>query len=204
MANGYPPPFETACPLYVIAEFECADQEAELRATNCFETCAGQGWLADGVISQSDRQIAELWRYREGISESISHFPPYKNDLSVRISRVPEFLDRMDALMQDTCPDFEVVWYGHIGDGNLHLNILKPPDMDLAVFEARSHEISEKSYALTQQAGGSISAEHGIGLLKQPWLGRSCSEAEIDYLGKIKKVFDPAGIFNPGKLLPGD
>jgi FAD/FMN-containing dehydrogenase len=108
----------------------------------------------------------------------------------------------MDDLMRQLCPDFEVVWYGHIGDGNLHLNLLKPAHMELSQFEARAHEISEKTYAVTQQAGGSISAEHGIGLLKQPWLDRSRSKAEIEYLASIKKAFDPAGILNPGKLLP--
>ena len=114
---------------------------------------------------------------------------------------MPEFLERMNGLMAEICPDFEVVWYGHIGDGNLHMNILKPAGLDLVEFEARSHEISEKTYALTQEIGGSISAEHGIGLLKQPWLGRSRSEAEIESMRGIKKVFDPAGILNPGKLL---
>jgi FAD/FMN-containing dehydrogenase len=201
-ANHLPAPFATPCSLYVICEFDCADEGAEERAMACFESCTGQGWLVDGIISQSDKQIEELWRYREGISESISHFPPYKNDLSVRISRVPEFLARVDALMNEICPDFEVVWYGHIGDGNLHLNILKPEDLDLPEFESRSRGISEKVYALTQEVGGSISAEHGIGLLKQPWLDRALSEAEIRYMQEIKKVFDPAGIFNPGKLLP--
>ena len=201
-ANNLPAPFATPCPLYVITEFDCADERAEESAMACFDYCAGQGWLVDGVISQSDKQIKKLWRYREGISESISHFPPYKNDLSVRVSRVPEFLARMDALMNEISPDFEVVWYGHIGDGNLHLNILKPEDQDLSEFESHSHGISEKIFALTQEVGGSISAEHGIGLLKQPWLNRTCSEAEIKYMQQIKQVFDPAGILNPGKLLP--
>jgi FAD/FMN-containing dehydrogenase len=201
-ANGLPAPFETPCGLYAIAEFDCADERTEENALTCFEFCTGQGWLVDGVVSQSERQIRELWRYREEISESISKFPPYKNDLSVRVSRVPEFLDRMDHLMDQICPDFEVVWYGHIGDGNLHMNILKPADMDLLEFESRSHEISEKTYALTQEIGGSISAEHGIGLLKQPWLDKSRTESEIAYMQQIRSVFDPAGIFNPGKLLP--
>ena len=201
-AHGLPAPIKSPCPLYVIAEFDCANERAEERAMACFEFCSGKGWLIDGVISQNDRQAGELWRYREGISESISHFPPYKNDLSVRISRVPEFLGRMDLLMHEICPDFEVVWYGHIGDGNLHMNILKPADMDLSEFESRAHDISEKTYALTQEIGGSISAEHGIGLLKQPWLNRARSEAEITYMQEIRRVFDPAGIFNPGKLLP--
>jgi FAD/FMN-containing dehydrogenase len=108
----------------------------------------------------------------------------------------------MDELMADLCPDLEVLWYGHIGDGNLHLNILKPAETSLQEFEHRAHEISERSYALTQALGGSISAEHGIGILKSPWLGRVRSEAEIDLMRGIKKVFDPAGIMNPGKLFP--
>ena len=199
--HGLPVPVDAACPLYVIAEFDCPTAAEEDQAMASFERCAGHGWLLDGVISQSDRQAAELWRYREGISESISHFPPYKNDLSVTVSKVPEFLQRMDVLVRETCPDFEVVWYGHIGDGNLHMNILKPPGMELPAFEQRSHEISEKTYALTQSIGGSISAEHGIGLLKRPWLNRVRSAAEIEMMKGVKRVFDPAGIFNPGKLL---
>ncbi len=200
-ANDLPAPFETPCPLYVIAEFDCPDQQSEETAMERFDYCSRQGWVLDGVISQSQSQLARLWRYREGISESISHFPPYKNDLSVRVSAVPGFLGRMDSLLRDVCPDFEVVWYGHIGDGNLHMNILKPAGMDLGVFESFSHEISEKTYALTREFGGSISAEHGIGLLKQPWLELCRSPEEIRFMQAIKAAFDPAGIFNPGKLL---
>jgi FAD/FMN-containing dehydrogenase len=202
LANNLAAPFESSCPLYVITEFDCPDDQVESTALDCLEACTRQGWLVDGVISQNQRQMGELWRYREGISESISHFPPYKNDLSVRVSRVPEFLRRMNALMNDICPEFEVVWYGHIGDGNLHMNILKPKNLGLEEFESRSHDISEKSYALTREMGGSISAEHGIGLLKQPWLDQTCSSAEIALMQELKKAFDPVGIFNPGKLLP--
>jgi len=200
--RGLPAPLDTECPLYVIAEFDCPGETEEERAMACFEACAGEGWLADGVISQSDRQIAELWRYREGISESIAHFPPYKNDLSVTVSRVPEFLRRMGELTDEICPGFDVVWYGHIGDGNLHMNILKPAEMALAEFEQRSHQISDRTSALTRELGGSISAEHGIGLLKRPWLEQVRSAAEIERMQGIKQAFDPANIFNPGKLLP--
>lgn len=202
VANRISPPFDTACPLYVVTEFDCPDEPAEDAVMERFEHCFERGWLLDGVISQSDRQAAELWRYREGISESISHFPPYKNDLSVKVSAVPDFLQRLDELMNRICPDFEVVWYGHIGDGNLHMNILKPSSLSLPEFESRCHEISEETYALTETIGGSISAEHGIGTLKQPWLNRTRSAAEIAFMQEIKAVFDPAGIFNPGKLLP--
>jgi FAD/FMN-containing dehydrogenase len=200
-AGDLPRPFETDCPVYAVTEFDCASGEDEEAALNCFHSCVAQGWLLDGVVSQNESQQARLWRYREGISESISHFPPYKNDLSVRVSRVPEFLRRIDGLMARICPDFEVVWYGHIGDGNLHMNLLKPASMSLESFELRSHQISEESYALTREMGGSISAEHGIGLLKQPWLHLGLSEAEIELMHGIKAAFDPAGILNPGKLL---
>jgi glycolate oxidase subunit GlcD len=201
-ANKLPAPLESPCPLYVITEFDCPDEQVESKAMRCLETCSQKGWLVDGVISQNQRQVEELWRYREGISESISHFPPYKNDLSVRVSRVPEFLRRIDELIKEMGPEFEVVWYGHIGDGNLHMNILKPPNLGMAEFESRSHEISEKTYALTREMEGSISAEHGIGLLKQPWLDQARSAAEIALMKEVKNVFDPAGILNPGKLLP--
>jgi FAD/FMN-containing dehydrogenase len=107
----------------------------------------------------------------------------------------------METLMAEICPDFEVVWYGHIGDGNLHMNIIGPESMSVAEFESICHDISEQTYALTQQMGGSISAEHGIGVLKQPWLDKVRSPAEIEVMQGIKRVFDPAGILNPGKLL---
>ena len=200
--SDLPSPLGSNCNLYVVTEFDCpGDAEAE-QALSCFEYCMDQGWLYDGVISQSDKQIEELWRYREGISESISPYTPYKNDLSVRVSRVPEFLEKMDSLIEDICPDLEVIWYGHIGDGNLHMNILKPEGLSLEDFESRAHDISDRTYALTEAMGGSISAEHGIGMLKSPWLGRVRSASEIELMRGINKVFDPAGIFNPGKLLP--
>jgi FAD/FMN-containing dehydrogenase len=113
---------------------------------DCFAQGVENGWLLDGVISQSDRQNVELWRYREGISESITRYGPYKNDLSVRISKVPVFLEKMDRLMQDICPEYEAVWYGHIGDGNLHMNLIGPAGPDTPGFEARCHEISETNH----------------------------------------------------------
>lgn len=203
-ANGLPKPLEESCPFYVVTEFDCPDSAVEERALKSFQNGLDRGWLSDGVISQDSRQAERLWRYREGISEAISHFPPYKNDLSVRVSDVPGFLQRMDQLLREHCPDYEVLWYGHIGDGNLHMNILKPADVSLESFEARARKISERAFELTERMGGSISAEHGIGLLKQAWLGRVRSEAEISLMRAIKKNFDPAGILNPGKLIGAD
>lgn len=199
--HNLPRPLQTDCPLYVVAEFDAPGEAQENRALECFATCVEHGWVLDGVISQNDRQNAELWRYREGISEAITRYRPYKNDLSVRVSRVPEFLHKMQRLMLQLCPDFEVLWYGHIGDGNLHMNLIGPPELGSAAFEQRCHAISDQTYQLTEALGGSISAEHGLGLLKQPWLGRVRSPHEIELMRGIKAVFDPDGILNPGKLL---
>ncbi|MDZ4729798.1 MAG: FAD-binding oxidoreductase [Xanthomonadales bacterium] len=199
--HDLPAAMDLECPWYVVSEFDCASEAEENIALECFAHGLEQGWLVDGVISQNEKQNADLWRYREGISEAITRYRPYKNDLSVRVSRVPEFLSRMDELMTGLCPDFEVVWYGHIGDGNLHMNLIGPADLARDEFEQRCHEISEQTYALTEAMGGSISAEHGLGLLKQEWLHRVRSPEEIAVMRGLKAVLDPKGIMNPGKLL---
>ena len=153
------------------------------------------------MISRSDAQAAALWTLREGISESIAPCTPYKNDLSVRISDVPDFLDEIDAMVAEHYPDLEVCWYGHIGDGNLHLNILKPDDLSVDAFYERCHRISPALFEAVRTRRGSISAEHGVGLLKRDYLEFSRSPAEIALMRSLKRVFDPNGVMNPGKLL---
>jgi FAD/FMN-containing dehydrogenase len=196
-----PAPMDTDTPFYTVLEFECLDSATEDLALRCFEHSLEEGSVADGVISQSGAQAADLWRYREGVSEAITPFTPYKNDLSVRISSVPAYLHDLDQLAREQYPDFEVLWYGHIGDGNLHMNILKPDNMAVEDFEEACRRVNPEVFALTQAHHGSISAEHGIGLLKQAYLTYSRSEADIERMRGIKAVFDPFNIMNPGKLL---
>lgn len=198
--KGLHRPFDTATPYYVLVEFENPGQLHTDTALALFEHCAEQGWLADGVISQSESQAKELWRLREDISESISEHQPYKNDVSVRISRVPAFLIEADALLTREYPDFEVLWYGHIGDGNLHINILKPANLATAAFAQKCGAVSEHLFKVLQRHGGSISAEHGVGLTKKPYLHYTRDETEVSYLRAIKQAFDPNGIMNPGKI----
>jgi len=194
-------PMDAGSPFYALLEFECRESATEDLALQCFEHCLEQGSVLDGVISQSETQAADLWRYREGISEAITPFTPYKNDLSVRISQVPAYLEALDQRVKTEYPDFEVLWYGHIGDGNLHMNILKPASMAVEEFEHKCGRVNPEIFALTSTYHGSISAEHGIGLLKQPYLSYSRSEADIERMRGIKSVFDPMNIMNPGKLL---
>jgi FAD/FMN-containing dehydrogenase len=200
LKKGLHRPFDTETSYYVLTEFENPGESHTDEALALFEHCAEQGWLTDGVISQSETQAKELWRLREDISESISEHQPYKNDIAVRISRVPALLEEIDALLAREYPDFEVLWYGHIGDGNLHINILKPANMEPATFARRCGTVSEHLFAALQRHGGSISAEHGVGLTKKPYLHYTRDETEIGYLQAIKRVFDPNGIMNPGKV----
>ena len=99
-----------------------------------FETCMENEWVVDGSVSQSSEQARDFWRLREDISEATSYHSPYKNDISVGVARVPDFLTKMDGILSEKYPDLDVVWFGHIGDGNLHINILKPDNMDKDVF----------------------------------------------------------------------
>ena len=145
----------------------------------------------DGLISQSQQQANEMWQYREGISESISHYPPYKNDLAVKPSQIGEFLVKVDQFVKVTYPEFENIWFGHIGDGNLHLNILKPSGLPLDQFKQQCTQANPKIFAILKEFNGSISAEHGVGLVKKDYLEFSRSRIEIELMRSIKKTFDP-------------
>lgn len=190
-------PFEDTAPCYVLCEFD-EDEESVMKV---FEQGMESGDISDGVISQSLDQAEQFWQYREGISESIAHYSPYKNDISVKVSLVPEFMNQLDVLVKEHYPQFELVWFGHIGDGNLHLNIIKPDDMSIDDFKTECETVNKHVYGLIQQMSGSISAEHGVGMIKKPYLGYSRSEQEIELLKSIKSVFDPNNILNPGKLI---
>ena len=113
---------------------------------------------------------------------------------------MPDFLREVDQLVAARYPDFEVIWYGHIGDGNLHLNILKPLTWSQTDFFERCGAVSLEIGELLARYGGSISAEHGVGLLKKAYLHYSRSPLEIDLMRAIKKTFDPKSILNPGKV----
>ncbi|MDQ3160211.1 MAG: FAD-binding oxidoreductase, partial [Pseudomonadota bacterium] len=199
LAHGGHPPFAEVYPFYVVTEF-ASDEPSEAEALAAFEACMEQGLVTDGVISQSDAQAAQLWQLREGITESLARYVPYKNDVSVRISAMPAFMAETQALLGSEYPQFEVVWFGHIGDGNLHINILKPDDMAQDAFVVDCERVTKLLAQVLKAHGGSISAEHGIGLVKKPYLSSTRSDSEIAVMRGIKSVLDPNGIMNPGKL----
>ena len=200
-ATGLARPFETVSDFYVVCEVEAADDSAEAKIMSVFENCLEQGWVLDGVISQSEVQSKTFWRYREDISESLSKYSPYKNDISVAISKVPDFMTDLDAVFTKAYPTWTVVWFGHIGDGNLHINILRPEGMSKETFVEECRKVDEFVFKAVEKQMGSISAEHGVGLTKKSFLHYTRSESEIELMRQIKKIFDPDLIINPGKVI---
>jgi FAD/FMN-containing dehydrogenase len=193
-------PLGIAAPFYVLLEFERGSAEPPEQAMRLFQQCVGEGWVLDGVLSQTLAQARELWLLRESMSETLALWQPYKNDIGLRISALPAFIARAQTLVQREYDGLEVVWYGHVGDGNLHLNVLKPEAMSAEEFAARCSRVTREIAALVRDCGGSVSAEHGVGLLKKHILEYTRSPAEIEVLRQIKRAFDPAGIMNPGKV----
>lgn len=194
-------PFTSSFPFYAVLEVECPSEKEEAKILECFESGLEQGAITDGLLAQSDEQSRTFWRYREQISESLSRFSPYKNDLSVKISSVPAFVEKLDDVLGNAYPDWNVVWFGHIGDGNLHINILRPEGMSKERFVQECQKVDTLVFKVVQEFEGSISAEHGVGLTKKPFLHFSRSSEEIKLLQQVKLVFDPKNLINPGKII---
>jgi FAD/FMN-containing dehydrogenase len=204
LAHGAQRAIDGDYPYYVVTEFDATDELAQETALGAFEYALEQGWVSDGAIAQSETQATALWRLREGITESLAAHKPYKNDVSVRISAVPAFLHEMQDLLGREYPDIEVVWFGHIGDGNLHINVLRPEGLAEGAFIAQCEHVTKLLAETLHRHGGSISAEHGIGLVKRAYLESTRSAAEIALMRGVRQVFDPNGILNPGKVMTAD
>lgn len=199
-AHGLNSPFAQPSDYYVLIEFDKTSETAMETALELYEYCAGKGWIEDGIISETESQARELWRLREDITESIARYQPYKNDISVPVAGVADFMAEVDQLLQQEYAAFDVLWFGHVGDGNLHINIIKPEQMEPGEFAARCDAVNQLLFAAIARYKGSISAEHGVGLTKKPYLHFSRDSAEIAYMQALKRVFDPNSIMNPGKI----
>ncbi len=200
----------TALPLAARAEHYClidlatsrraADLPALLEATLAEALEAGE--VTDAAIASSAAQRAAMWRLREEHSEAQKREgASVKNDVSVPVSAVPELIRRAREALLALVPGSRPVAFGHIGDGNIHLNLLQPERMEAAAFLARAEEIMGEVNAIVRALDGSFSAEHGIGRLKPAMLAEWRGGAELAAMRAIKAALDPRGVMNPGKLL---
>ncbi|MHC9292936.1 FAD-binding oxidoreductase [Mycobacterium sp. LTG2003] len=158
---------------------------------------------AEAVVASSAAQAAALWGLREGISEAQNHEgPSLKHDVTVPVGSIPEFIARTDRELDKVVPGIRIVTYGHVGDGNLHYNLSKPPGSDDDAFRARAAELAGVIYDQTAAFSGSISAEHGLGQSKVGIIADYKESTELALMRDIKQLFDPRGLMNPGKVVP--
>jgi FAD/FMN-containing dehydrogenase len=191
-------------PWYVLAQVDDSrpDSPVEAEVERALAAMIDAGLARDATLAQSGEQARALWALREGIAEAQRREGPnIKHDISVPVSAVPRFLDDAAAALTAALPGVRFVTFGHLGDGNLHYNLAGPAGVDAESFMESAAVASRIVHDLVAAAGGSISAEHGIGQYKRGELARYKSPVELDLMREIKAALDPAGILNPGKVL---
>ncbi len=197
---GTTDPFTEASPWYVLCEFSGAEGINDTAET-LLGAALEEGIAADAVIASSETQRAALWKLRECMSDAEKmEGPSFKHDVSVPVTLVPSFVAKAVAAINAHMPELRVVPYGHLGDGNVHFNILAASAAD---FDKRTPDVARVVYDVVHEFGGSFSAEHGIGLLKRDELRRYANPAELALMRTLKQTLDPNNILNPGKLYEG-
>lgn len=190
---------------YVLVELATSRAGDDLRTMleSVLEAALEAGTVSDAALAESEAQRNAIWRLREEHAEAQKRAgASVKNDVSVPVSLVPELLRRGIAACAALVPGIRPVPFGHMGDGNIHFNFLQPDGADRAAFLARGHEITQAVNQIVQALDGSFSAEHGIGRMKPAMLADWRGGVELDAMRRIKAALDPAGIMNPGKVLP--
>jgi FAD/FMN-containing dehydrogenase len=196
--------FAQAYPQYVLLEI--SDSESEEHATAMLEALVAEAMesevLCDAIVASSIAQSQALWSLREHITlAQAAEGKHVKHDVSVPISSIAEFIGTTDALLQDAFPGCRMVTFGHLGDGNLHYNVSAPEDLADEAFITHQDAINQKVHDSTVRFGGSISAEHGLGMLKRDEIRRYKSDVELSLMLAIKNALDPDKLMNPGKVL---
>src|SRR6185437_3576415 len=163
---------------------------------------AEKNLLGDAVLAANEAQRNSFWRMRTGITETQKpEGGSIKHDVSVPVADIPAFLAETDAAVTKLIPGARPVPFGHMGDGNIHYNISQPAGADRAAFLARWDEVNALVHKIVAKFGGSISAEHGIGVMKRDLLPEVKDPVELDMMRALKRTFDPNNILNPGKVL---
>ncbi|HEX3431982.1 MAG TPA: FAD-binding oxidoreductase [Rhizomicrobium sp.] len=196
-------PFGAPSPWYVLAE---AGGSKALPLHDIVEDgialAIQDGLATDATIAASESQRASLWRLRESFSEAEKREgTSLKHDVSVSVDAIPELIARGSAAVGSLVPGIRPVPFGHLGDGNVHFNFSAPKDADAASFSTRREAIARVVHDLVASLGGSISAEHGVGIMKREEILRYKGAAELDTMRAIKRALDPNNILNPGKVV---
>ncbi len=203
--DGMRDPLESDYPWAVL--FDVSETSRSSDPAQAVEDVLGQaledGVALDATLASSDRQAHELWALREHIPEAQRlEGPSIKHDISVAISHIPGFIAYTDAALQRALPGIRVVCFGHVGDGNLHYNQSKPPGMSDDDFRSHTQAVHDIVHHAVARMRGSISAEHGIGRLKQDAFLQHKSSVALGVMSEIKMALDPFNLFNPGRVLP--
>jgi FAD/FMN-containing dehydrogenase len=198
-------PLAEASPWYVLLELSSAqgEQAATQAIEAVLEAALEAGHATDAALSSSLAQFRSLWALREDISESQgTEGPTIKHDIALPIAGIPAFIEHTDAAIARHFPGLRMVVFGHLGDGNLHYNLSPPAGgMPKDAFVALEGPVNRLVHDAVHEAGGSISAEHGLGVLRRDESARYKSAVELRLMHAIKQALDPLNLMNPGKLL---
>ncbi len=202
--EGVRDPLESPHDWYVLIDISSSRSEEDARTT--LETILTEAFendiIQDAAIAESVAQVQSFWKMREEMSWAQKpEGGSIKHDISVPVASIPDFIREANAATLEMIPGSRIVCFGHIGDGNLHYNVSQPVGADKEAFLARWGELNHRIHTIVARYNGSISAEHGIGVLKRDELVHFKSTVALELMRRVKKVFDPAGIMNPGKVL---
>jgi FAD/FMN-containing dehydrogenase len=191
-------PLPRGSALYALVEMQGADPDADAASFGAtLETAMEGGLIVDAVLARSQREVDDFWALRDGVAEVNARWSPVINfDVSVPLTRIGACVEEIRAALSASYPALQCAFFGHAGDSNLHL-LAGPID----TVDPTGHGIERLVYGIIRAFGGSISAEHGIGMHKKPWLSYSRNAEELALLRRLKTLMDPKGIFNPGKVL---
>ena len=194
-------PFTERYETYALLDIEGDEKLLRGSLEGWLADLAERGVIADAVIAQSAAQAADFLALRELISSTLSrHYTIHKNDIAVPVPAVPQFLRSVATLAPKIYPGAQIVSFGHLGDGNIHFNVIKPEGMPPETFLSQAKVADDALFTLVRSFAGTVSAEHGVGLLKKDYLHYTRSAGELAIMRSIKRAFDPKGILSPGKV----
>ncbi|HXI86312.1 MAG TPA: FAD-binding oxidoreductase [Parvularculaceae bacterium] len=187
---------------YVLMEVSAAGGDLRASVEPLLAQAMEKGFAADAVIAASEREAKEFWRLRHSMSEAINgEGLGARHDVSVATADIPAFLDKAGGVIAKVAPGARVVAFGHIGDGNIHYDIVPPEGAGKHALDEKRGEIESRIYDVIEFFNGSISAEHGVGRHKKEAVAARKSPVELAMMRAVKNALDPKGIMNPGKVL---